>query len=75
MVARGFQQVEGFDFTETCSGVVKAASYRILFALLAKYEWHCHQMDVVTAFLNVDLEEEVYLLPPDGFPEPGKVCV
>ncbi|SMY19984.1 unnamed protein product [Zymoseptoria tritici ST99CH_1A5] len=73
MVARGFQQVEGFDFTETYSGVVKSASYRSLFALAALYGWHVHQMDVSTAFLNGDLEEEVYIQPPEGYPEPGKV--
>ena len=69
LVARGFQQREGFDFTETYSGVVKDASYRILFALTALYGWTCHQMDVTTAFLNGDLLEEVYLLPPQGYPE------
>jgi hypothetical protein len=35
MVARGFQQQEGFDFTETYSGVVKSASYRLIFAMIA----------------------------------------
>jgi hypothetical protein len=69
MVARGFQQKEGFDYTETYSGVVKAASYRTLFALLALNGWHCHQMDVTTAFLNGELEEEVYIHPPIGYPE------
>lgn len=73
MVARGFQQVEGFDYSETYSGVVKAASYRMLFALMAISGWYCHQMDVITAFLNGDLLEEVYTYPPEGFPEPGKV--
>ena len=73
MVARGFQQVEGFDFTETYSGVVKAAAYRLLFALSAVFNWHCHQMDIATAFLNGDLDEEVYIYPPAGYPVPGKV--
>lgn len=52
MVARGFQQVEGFDFAETYSGVVKAAAYRLIFALVVLKGWTCHQMDVVTAFLT-----------------------
>ena len=72
MVARGFQQVEGYDFTDTYSGVVKAASYRILFALLALLGWKCHQMDVVTAFLNGDIQEEIYIHPPEGYATPGK---
>ena len=34
MVARGFQQVEGYDYTETYSGVIKASAYRLLFTLM-----------------------------------------
>ena len=73
MVARGFQQVEGYDYTETYSGVVKAAAYRLLFALITLNGWTCHQMDVVTAFLNGDVFEEIYIHPPQGYPHPGKV--
>lgn len=73
MVARGFQQTDGLDYTETFSGVVKPATYRLLFATLLWAGWICHQMDVQTAFLNGDLEEEVYINPPEGFPEDGKV--
>ena len=73
MVARGFQQVEGYDYTETYSGVVKAAAYRLLFALMILNGWTCHQMDVSTAFLNGDILEEIYIHPPQGYPHPGKV--
>ena len=73
MVARGFQQVEGYDYTETYSGVVKAAAYRLLFALMVLNGWTCHQMDVATAFLNGDVLEEIYIHPPQGYPHPGKV--
>ena len=73
MVARGFQQVEGYDYTETYSGVVKAAAYRLLFALMILNGWTCHQMDVVTAFLNGDVFEEIYIHPPQGYPHPGRV--
>ena len=73
MVARGFQQVEGYDYTETYSGVVKAAAYRLLFALMILNNWTCHQMDVSTAFLNGDVLEEIYIHPPQGYPHRGKV--
>lgn len=73
LVARGFQQVEGYDYTETYSGVVKAAAYRLLFALLALHGWTCEQMDVVTAFLNGDIYEEIYMHPPQGYQHKGKV--
>lgn len=73
MVARGFQQVEGYDYTETYSGVVKASAYRLLFALTVLNKWTCHQMDVSTAFLNGEVFEDIYIYPPQGYPHPGKV--
>ncbi|PPJ50823.1 hypothetical protein CBER1_07278 [Cercospora berteroae] len=68
LVARGFQQREGFDFTETYSGVVKTAAYRTIFALMAALGWKCHQMDFVTAFLNGGLEEVIHMRLPPGLP-------
>lgn len=68
-VVRGCTQVYGDDFDETYASVVKAPSYRLLFALQAGYGWYCHQMDVKTAFLHDDLDHDIYLQPPDGFPE------
>jgi hypothetical protein len=50
-------------------------SYKALFALAAIHDLEIQQMDIKTAFLNGDLNEEVYVLPPDGFEAPsGKVC-
>ena len=68
-VVRGFSQIYGLDFDETYASVVKSASYRILFALQARYGWKCHQMDIKTAFLNGDLEHEIFVEPPEGYPE------
>ena len=68
-VVRGFSQIYGLDFDETYASVVKSASYRLLFALQARYGWKCHQMDIKTAFLNGDLEHEIFVEPPDGYPE------
>jgi hypothetical protein len=68
-VVRGFSQIYGLDFDETYASVVKSASYRILFALQARYGWKCHQMDIKTAFLNGDLKHEIFVEPPDGYPE------
>ena len=73
-VGRGFEQIHGVDFDETFASVVKQPSYRILFALQAMLGWKCHQMDVKTAFLHGDVDEVIYIRPPDGFPETnGKV--
>lgn len=66
LVARGFQQVEGVDFGETFSPVVKFTSIRALLALVAHMDLELHQMDVVTAFLNGDVSEDIYMEIPEG---------
>lgn len=68
-VVRGFEQVFGLDFDETFASVVKPPSYKLFFAIAAYMRWHCHQMDVKTAFLNGDVDEDIYVEPPDGYPE------
>ena len=66
LVARGFMQEEGVDYTETYSPTVRFESIRMMTAAAASGELHMEQMDVTTAFLYADLEEEVYLEIPEG---------
>ncbi|KAH9318162.1 hypothetical protein KI387_019931, partial [Taxus chinensis] len=50
---------------------------RMIFALAAQFGWKVHQMDVKSAFLNGDLQEEVYMTQPKGYVVHGqeeKVC-
>ena len=72
LVAKGFTQREGVDFVETFSPVVKFTSIHIISALTAYYDLELHQMDVKTAFFNGYLEEEIYMLQPEGFGEKEK---
>lgn len=75
LVARGFTQSQGFDFTETCSPVVRMSTVRILLVLANREDWHVHQMDVKCAFLNGGLEEDIFMRQPAGFEEGDKlVC-
>ena len=68
-VAKGYAQKPGIDYSETFSPVVKFQSIRVL---LAQHSLVLHQMDVVTAFLNGDLDETIYMEQPDGYVQKGK---
>ena len=72
LVAKGFTQREGIDYNETFSPVSCKDSFRIIMALIAHYDLELHQMDVKTAFLNGDLEENVYMAQSKGFVVEGK---
>ena len=77
LVAKGYTQKKGENFFDTYSPVARIATIRVLLALAVSYGLHVHQMDVKTAFLYGQLEEEIYMEQPDGFVVPGeenKVC-
>jgi hypothetical protein len=76
LVARGFSQRYGVDYDETFAPVVRMESLRILLAIAAIENLEVHQMDVVTAYLAGELEEEIYMAPPQGLSgAEGKVCL
>ena len=72
MVAKGYAQREGIDYNEVFSPVVKHSSIRILLALVAQNELDLDQLDVKTAFLHGDFEEEIYMTLPTGYKATGK---
>ena len=75
LVAKGFTQKKGIDYCETFSPVSRKESLRIIMALVAHYDLDLQQMDVKTAFLNGDLEEEIYMSQLEGFSDDNqKVC-
>ena len=69
LVAKGFTQTFGIDYQETSAPVVKINSIWILISLLVKSNWPLHQLDVKNAFLNGDLEKEVFMDQPPRFEE------
>ncbi|RZB86226.1 Retrovirus-related Pol polyprotein from transposon TNT 1-94 [Glycine soja] len=67
LVAKGFRQRENMDFFDTFSPVTRITSIRVLISLVSIHSLVVHQMDVKTAFLNGELEEEIYMEQPEGF--------
>ena len=61
LVACGFEQKDGSDFLDTFAPVVRWETIRILIAIATHLGWPLHQLDVLTAFLNGILTEEVYM--------------
>jgi hypothetical protein len=68
----------GIDYTNTYANVANIDTIRLLLAMACFYNWECDTVDIVTAFLNGDLEEEVYMDQIEGFeedPTRKKVCL
>lgn len=77
LVCKGYAQIEGLDFEETFAPVARLESIRMFLSLAVHLKFKVYQMDVKSAFLNGNLEEEVYIEQPDGFllgEDPNAVC-
>ncbi|KRY65173.1 Retrovirus-related Pol polyprotein from transposon TNT 1-94, partial [Trichinella pseudospiralis] len=85
LVAKGFQQRPNIDFHETYASVARLSSIRTILAISANYGLTAHQLDFVSAYLNEEIEEEIYMQIPEKFGEvlkcskvkqnlEGKVC-
>ena len=61
LVAKGFHQTQGVDYTETFSPVVKALTVRVILSLAIMNKWELKQVDVNNTFLNGILVEDVYM--------------
>jgi len=76
-VVKGFTQIEGVDYEETFSPMMRSASICLLLAMVAHLDIELFQMDVKSAFLNSSLKEEIYMDQLIGFvtkEQEDKVC-
>ncbi|GJR97256.1 retrotransposon protein, putative, ty1-copia subclass [Tanacetum coccineum] len=71
LVAKGYTQLYGVDYEETFSPVADIRAIRILISIAAYYDYEIWQMDVKTAFLNGYLDEDIYMVQPEGFVDPN----
>lgn len=68
LVAQGFTQIHGIDFDDTFAPIARMTSIRTVLALAARYDWEIHQVDVKSAYLYGELNEDevIYTKPPPG---------
>jgi hypothetical protein len=76
LVAKGFSQRPGFEFSETFAPTAKWAALRAILALAALEDLELESVDISSAFLNGDLDADVYMQQPEGFEQhgPDYVC-
>ena len=76
LVAKRYHQRYGIDYDEMFSPVAILKSIQIMLAIAAHLDYEIWQMDVKTAFLIGELDEEVYIIQPEGFTSinESKVC-
>lgn len=67
LVANGYSQIPGMDFDETYAPVCMFAPLRVLLCIAGIMDYEADQMDVKTAFLNDELQEDIYMLQPPLF--------
>ena len=72
LVACGCSQVRGVEYDKTFAPVISLIALRVLLALITSLDLFCHQMDVVTAFLNGDLDVEIFMEVPAGMRDPNR---
>jgi hypothetical protein len=71
LVAKGFSQKPGVDYGDIWAPVGQYKTLRILLAVVAAKDFHLHQLDIKTAFLHGDIDEDIYMMQPPGYQKAG----
>ena len=77
LVAQRYSQEEGINYFETFSPVIKPTTIRLVLFSAISNKWCIRQLEINNAFLNGDLQEDVYMMQPRGFKDhtkPNQVC-
>ena len=67
LVALGYSQVPGVDYTDNYSPVIQDLTFRLLCVLIITFDWVAEIVDIETAFLYGDLEETIFMKVPQGY--------
>ena len=75
-VAKGFMQCYGDSYTDTFAPMSRMTSLRCMMSLVAQNNYIAHQLDVTTAYLNADIDHDIYMEQPQGFisGDDNRVC-
>lgn len=73
IVAKGYVQKHGVNYNEVFAPVARIETVRVILALAGTNGWRVNHLDVNSAFLNGNLEEEVYVLQPEGYKKEGEI--
>ena len=73
LVAKGYAQTYGINYSDTFSLVGKMTSIWLFISLTATYHWDLHQLEIKNIFLHGDLQEEVYIEQPSRFVAQGEI--
>lgn len=71
LVAKGYSQKQGIDYSEVFAPVARWDTIRVILALAAQKGWCVYQLDVKSAFLHGELNEDVFIDQPQGFERKG----
>ena len=73
LVAKGYAQTYGVDYSDTFSPVAKMTYVRLFISMASTHNWDLHHLDIKNTFLHCDLQEEVYMEQPPGFVAQGEI--
>ena len=73
LVAKGFDQIQGIDYGETFSLVVKSSIIIVVLSMVVTNKWLIYQIDINNAFLSGYSTEEVYMQQPKDFVDPTRL--
>lgn len=72
LVAKGYDQTYGVNYSDTFSFVAKLTSVMLIISMTVTHNWPLHHLDIKNAFLRGDLKEEVYMEQPPDFDAQGE---